>query len=527
MLTTITIPHDEWRAAEALLSLITHDETAPIGQVRLRCDGHVRRWYATDSFRAAFTDGGGDTGLYDVGLSPSLVRFAVALGDDVTDVDLHIDTEDDETRIGVVTAETALWTDDLGYSYPAIEAKLAADADDIAGTATIDAVALHQLVVSARTQRQSPGDDGEPAPVAEFWIGIADGEFQASVDWPDCGSSQFTLRLDDAQGDVLVQVDPRLLQTLIELFSPGEALRLTIPRYNAQPVVLAGTSVTAMLMPIRNEAARRREQVEATINEVCGHLAVIPDDDGDYPLQRRSTPVFGRLTYDREVPVLQVFAVVLSGIEASAELMAELNDLNASSAFARLFHIGDQVLAEVDLAAATLDPYELDTAIRRIHEVAQTVIPTLAAVLGGELIEDPAVGRLRLYRDAVIEAEIMPGSLVAINGPDASEWVFPGSVHVITGWNPQGISLGDQSHHDINVQIADDILRRGGRFVHGQGRSESGHHAEPSLVAWGITRYDAVDMGRRANQDAIFEVDADEVRLVSCVDGTVHSWPRR
>lgn len=521
MTIAVPIPHAEWRAAESLLSLISHDETAPAGQVRLRCDGHVRRWYATDSFRAAYRDGGADPELYDVGVSPALVRFAVAMGDDDTDIELHVD--EDEDRVGVVTPTTSMWTDDLGHRYPDIESQQA-DADDIAGAASIDALSLHKLVVSARTQRQSSDDDGEFG--GAFWICIVDGEFRARTEWPDCGASSFVMPVGDAQGDVVVQVDPWLLQSLIELFSPGETLRMSIPRFNEQPIVLAGPNVTAMLMPIRNEAARLREQVESTIEEVCGHLAVVPDDDGDYPLQRRSTPVYGRLADDDGTPVLHVFAVVLSGIPASPELMTELNDLNASSSFARLFHIDDQVLAEVDLAAATLDPYELDTAIRRIHEVAQTVIPTLAAVLGGELIEDPAVGRLRLYRDAVIEAEVMPGTLQPINGPDAGEWPFPGPVHVITGWNPQGISLGDQSHHDINVQIADDILRRGGRFVHGQGRSESGHHAEPSLVAWGITRYDAVDMGRRANQDAIFEVDADEVHLVSCVDGTVHSWPR-
>jgi hypothetical protein len=33
-------------------------------------------------------------------------------------------------------------------------------------------------------------------------------------------------------------------------------------------------------------------------------------------------------------------------------------------------------------------------------------------------------------------------------------------------------------------------------------------------------------MGRRAKQDAIFEIDGDAVRLVSCIGTEVEEWPR-
>ena len=47
------------------------------------------------------------------------------------------------------------------------------------------------------------------------------------------------------------------------------------------------------------------------------------------------------------------------------------------------------------------------------------------------------------------------------------------------------------------------------------------------LIQSGIERADARLFGQRANQDAIFEVDADEVRLVSCTSDEVEAWPRR
>ena len=114
-----------------------------------------------------------------------------------------------------------------------------------------------------------------------------------------------------------------------------------------------------------------------------------------------------------------------------------------------------------------------------------------------------------------------------LNGPDGVEaWPFPGPVHVITGWNPQGVSLGEQSHEDVNHRIASDILRLGGRFVHGAGRSTDSAQSEPSLIAWGLDRAIALRLGRQAMQDSIFEIDADNVHLLSCIDDRVSTWPR-
>ena len=78
-------------------------------------------------------------------------------------------------------------------------------------------------------------------------------------------------------------------------------------------------------------------------------------------------------------------------------------------------------------------------------------------------------------------------------------------------------ALDPESGASINVQIAADILTCDGRFVHGEGRSPDGQYAEPSLIAWNLTREEAISMGSKARQDAIFEIDDTTVTFVPAV----------
>lgn len=150
-------------------------------------------------------------------------------------------------------------------------------------------------------------------------------------------------------------------------------------------------------------------------------------------------------------------------------------------------------------------------------------------VFGGIPVNDQVSLRFQNYRNTVVEAEVTPGAMVPITGPDAVQpWPFPGVVHVITGWNPQGVVFDKDRNDHINREIAKDVIDKGGRFVHGVGREahDPNGYFEPSLVVWGLERDQAIDMGYRASQDAIFEITDTEVRLVSCFDDHVDVWPR-
>lgn len=520
----VVVPRDEWSQACKLLKLVAHDETSALGFVRLRGDGRRRRWYATDSFRAAVLDGEPDDRMFDVGLSAQLMRFGHAVSNWATEVRVRVEGDDDVIRVGVQGDDAWLWTVDQAHEFPDFSGDFPDD-DSLKGSATVEAGRLLAMAMAAQHERRRGEDHERP-----MWLAVGDGHVVGSVDWGRrLGEFEYGLNVDNARGDVMVRVDAQHLESLLELFEPRAELRVGLPKYVDRPLVFSDGDMTALLIPIRTPEQMLRSHIEDVIKEVVGPLGLVRDSDGDYPLVRRGTPVFARLWSDHDAAVLQVFAVLVHDIAPSPELHSELNDLNTSSTFARLFHVDDQVLAEVDLAADTLDAHELRIALNRITVIAHEVMPTLAAVLGGNVINDPAVERGQAYRNTVVEAEVTPGALVAITGPNAVEpWPFPGVVHVITGWNPQGVLRDDEYNASINRSIAEDIIAQGGRFVHGVGRAagDQDDYAEPSLVVWGLDRGQAVTMGYRASQDAIFEITETEVRLVSCFDDTVETWSR-
>jgi len=521
----VSIPVEEWEIGLRLLPLIADDEQTGIGQVRVRSVGGVREWSATDSYRLALVRVPAQGPDFEVGLSPAALRYLRTTVGDGDEATLHLFEVNGRPRCAIAGPGGSVEYTDLQHGYPDIEPRIPL-ADDIGATAVVNASQFHQAVSAAMTTRELD-ENGSPVD-GHFKMGVTDTKFWLYAHSPAVGGAEYVVAADVEGDSVWVQLNPRYLLSLIELFEPGDDIVVKLPRFNSVPVVLQSDRVLALLMVIKSEWTLVRERVESLLEQVCGHLAVRRDDDGDYPLRRTGTPVYGRLLYETDPILLQVFAIVLSGIDASPELYEELNALNAGSTFSRLFHYEGQVLAEVDLVAGTIDEDELRTAIGRIREVAETIMPTLSAVLGGNLVEDPVESRMRMYRTAIIEAELLPDRPAELNGPDAVEdWPFPGSVFVLTGWNPQGVPLGDRSHESINLAIAEDIIRSGGRFVHGTGRSPDGEHREPSLIAWGLSRAEAVAMGRKANQDAIFEVDAAEVRVVSCIGDRVDRWPRR
>jgi len=238
--------------------------------------------------------------------------------------------------------------------------------------------------VGARRARVVPGDEedtdlGQP----DYWLRI-DGEvLQAIVGWKGCGRTEYSLQCS-VRGEAAVPVNPLYLHSLLRLFPPDATVEICIPQWRGTVVQLRCGADIAALIPIKNEGQLLRERVEAVIREVAGPLAVVQDGDGDYPLRRYHTPIYGRLLENGEpAPLLQVFAMVLDDVEPSIEMLAELNDLNATLGFARIFLIDRQVLAEVDLVATTLDATELDTALDRISDLAMRITPMIAAVFGG------------------------------------------------------------------------------------------------------------------------------------------------
>ena len=126
-----------------------------------------------------------------------------------------------------------------------------------------------------------------------------------------------------------------------------------------------------------------RSYLEKLLAEGFGQ-PIAPDSDGDYPL-RGDGSFYARLVEAQaNAPaVVQIFAVAVAGVAVTPELLAAINEINAKVAYARVFHIRDQVLVETDLVAETIDPQQVGLSCNVVGYIAAVRGPELAAQFGG------------------------------------------------------------------------------------------------------------------------------------------------
>jgi hypothetical protein len=117
----------------------------------------------------------------------------------------------------------------------------------------------------------------------------------------------------------------------------------------------------------------------------------VPADLVTQPIAIRSgTAVVYLRLIASEPPLVRVFSPLLRGLGCSPELLAELNELNGSLNFIRLFWRDDCVIAAVEMLASTLDPIELSNACDWVADTADYYDELLREKFGGQLAFDPA-----------------------------------------------------------------------------------------------------------------------------------------
>ena len=109
---------------------------------------------------------------------------------------------------------------------------------------------------------------------------------------------------------------------------------------------------------------------------------VSPDDDGDYPVRYRNALCCVRLVGDKD-PVVQVFSLAVSGNTSTPELFEELNSVNSSIKFARIFWVREQVLIKTELVGEGVQPADFDNACGAVATITDHYGPLLAERFGG------------------------------------------------------------------------------------------------------------------------------------------------
>jgi hypothetical protein len=106
--------------------------------------------------------------------------------------------------------------------------------------------------------------------------------------------------------------------------------------------------------------------------------------DAPVAVQCGTAVVYVRLV-DGDPAVLRVFSPMLRGIESSAGLLTDLNELNARLNFVRFFWRGDTVYVAAELLAETLTEAELGNACDWVSDAADYYDVRLRARFGGEI----------------------------------------------------------------------------------------------------------------------------------------------
>jgi hypothetical protein len=126
-----------------------------------------------------------------------------------------------------------------------------------------------------------------------------------------------------------------------------------------------------------------RAYVETLLERLTGNEKVVADKDGDYPVRYKDALYFVRLVGEVD-PVVQVFATAVTGIPSTPALLEQLNEINSSIRFARVFWVHEQVLVEADLIGSTVDPEEMDSACRAVATITDHFGPLIAQAHGGK-----------------------------------------------------------------------------------------------------------------------------------------------
>jgi len=518
----LTVDYDEWEVAASLVRFTSLDERETIGMVCLSCRDGIRRWSATNTRWLASWTTPGEPGSFQVLVSPRIITVAVnALSEGETAQLLVTQTDDGVPDTVTVRAGLASLTvsADRG-EFPDADGGIEAASLEPGATIEIDATDLAEVMAAAATQAYPLGEDDE-SPL--FWVILDDGELHVDLAWPGLGRTIYRIT-GSGTGRSKRAFPPKQVSDALLGWS-GE-VTFHIPDDPHAPLRIADAERTVLIMPIDTTHEVDRKHAEDVLSRVFGPDVLHRDDDGDYPLTVNGVPVYARLVNDRP-PALQVFACLLVGVDSSPELAEELNAHNASMRFVRLFWVDGQVLAESDLVASTLDPEELITAFERVRSVSEDLAPMLGAVIGGTTLSIDEEARWAAYRSTVVTVETGPGSQIDLTGPAAIDpWPYPDTVYVLTAWNPGGRRRPVEVNGNANLELARDLLGQGAGILNAMGSDPGSDYAEPGFMAWDIDRETAVALGRRVGQDAVFEIDANEVRVVSCVDDRVDVIPR-
>lgn len=134
--------------------------------------------------------------------------------------------------------------------------------------------------------------------------------------------------------------------------------------------------------------AMTRSYVTDCLRQIWHTESPVADDDGDFAY-RWGTAICWVRPSTAGPHGVEVFAYAAHSVRSSAKLLAEINDLNASSRICSVHYAHGHVVVQADLDWDVIGVDTLDRTMRAVGAVADDIGALIAAVYGGETPFDP------------------------------------------------------------------------------------------------------------------------------------------
>ncbi len=117
------------------------------------------------------------------------------------------------------------------------------------------------------------------------------------------------------------------------------------------------------------------------------------------------------------------------------------------------------------------------------------------------------------YLATVVTVEIEAEHWVTI---EESVRSLPTPLHIVTPWNPFSVELSEDENHARMSRLVAYLDRTSTKWLHAKGTSPDGSWSEDSVLLVGMSRDQALELGRAYDQHAIFEITKLDLIVLSC-----------
>jgi hypothetical protein len=205
------------------------------------------------------------------------------------------------------------------------------------------------------------------------------------------GSANFFVDLPLEEADRLAVMSVRALREVFGVAHPAFLVAGDLDDFSdaspPQAVERSAGRADEPLATVPESDEELRDLVDAALTPLFGSVPT-KDDDGDIPVPWGSSLVFVRV--EQDVPIVQLFSIVVEGVTDLRRAAFELNVLNRDLRFPKFVLVEDRVVAQVHLPAWPFVPEHLRTMLTGMSQRIDEIDEDLVARIGGRRALEPA-----------------------------------------------------------------------------------------------------------------------------------------